>query len=102
MLPPVLTERECTLFNFWLDNQVQNGMVYEGELLCRICTLPTTYRAQLYHYAYHLAKRDSVVISITDESCSLWISLRSPNLEYLKAQNIDKSVIHELIESFLD
>lgn len=102
MLPPVLTEEECVLFKFWFDNQVQEGMVYDGELLCQICTLPATHRAQLYHYAYHLAKRDVVVISITDESCHLWISLRSSNLGYLKTQHIDESVIHNLIEAFLD
>ncbi|NET10438.1 MAG: hypothetical protein F6K16_38205 [Symploca sp. SIO2B6] len=99
MLPTVLmAEDEINLFHFWLDDKIQDGISYNGEIFCCLCTLPPKYRAQLYHYACCLSQKDSVVITLADQQCSLWVSLRSPNLGMLKTQKIDESTIDELFE----
>ena len=102
MLPPVLAEGEYSSFNFWMGEDIQQGISYEGEMFCCLCTLPLDYRAQLYHYACRLMKTDSVVITVSDNHCRLWVSLRSPNLGNLKAQCIDEASINEILELPID
>ncbi|MEM9216928.1 MAG: hypothetical protein AAGD25_21585 [Cyanobacteria bacterium P01_F01_bin.150] len=102
MLPSVLMDGEFSLFHFWLDGDVQDGISYEGDIFCCLCTVDSEYRPQLYHYACHLMQKDSVVITVSDEHCSLWISLRSPNLGHLKSQCIDEERISEFLELSID
>ena len=102
MLPPVLMEKEFSLFHFWMDETVQDGLSYDNELFCRLCTLSSEYRAQLYHYACRLGQKDSIVITTSNAHCSLWVSLRSPNLGHLKAQQIDEDSINEFLELSID
>ena len=102
MLPPVLVAGEYSSFNFWLEQDVQDGISYDGEMFCCLCILPIDYRAQLYHYACRLIKNDSVVITVSDSHCRLWVSLRSRNLGTLKAQCIDEASISELLELPID
>lgn len=52
-------------------------MYYRNELFYRLHTVDLGNRARLYHYACKLAQRDRVVVSASDHSCSIWMSLRS-------------------------
>jgi len=90
VLPTVLTEGEFSQFRFWLDDEVQDGLCYEGEMFCRLFTVSTTYRAQLYHYACQFCKKESIVITLAENHSSLWLSLRSPNLSRFKAKAMDE------------
>ena len=53
-------------------------MYYRNELFYRLHTVDISNRARLYHYACKLAQRDTIVVSASDISCSIWVSLRSP------------------------
>lgn len=56
---------------------MQDGMYYRNELFYRLYSIDLKHRARLYHYACKLAQKDVVVVTSTDVSCSIWISLRS-------------------------
>lgn len=99
MLPPVLMEGEFSIFNFWLEQDIQDGLSYDGELFCCICTVSIDYRAQLYHYVCRMMKKEIVVFTITDEHCQLWMSLRSSNLGNWKSQCIDEARLDEFLAS---
>lgn len=62
-------------------------MYYRNELFYRLHTVPLNLRARLYHYACQLAQEDQVVVTVIDDACSLWVSLRSPNAAALSSQN---------------
>lgn len=102
MLPPVLMEGEFSLFNFWLDQDIQDGLSYDGELFCCICTVSIEYRAKLYHYACRVLKKETVVFTISDENCRLWMSLRSSNLGNWKSQRINEAHLDEFLEFPVD
>ena len=102
MLPPVLTAGEYSSFRFWLGQNIQDGISYDGEMFCCLCTLSIDYRAELYHYACHLMKNESVVITVSDNHCQVWVNLRSLNLGNLKSQYIDETSIHEFLELSTD
>ena len=79
MLPPVIDEENLFPFKFWFNNSIQEGMYYRNELFYRLHSIEIRHRARLYHYACRLAQKDTVVIvSATNTSCSIWLSLRSP------------------------
>lgn len=102
MLPTVLTEGEFSQFRFWLDDEVQDGLFYEGEMFCRLFTVSTTYRAQLYHYACQCCKQESIVVTLAESHASLWLSLRSPNLSQFKASAMDHSSLEDVAELSLE
>ncbi len=56
-------------------------MCYRNELFYRLHSIDIRHRARLYHYACRLAQRDRVVVSATDASCSIWVSLRSSHVQ---------------------
>lgn len=79
MLPLVVKENSLFTFKFWFNDQIQEGMNYQQEMFCRLCTLAPQCRAQLYQFGCKLTQNGTpVVISITDQHCSLWVSLRDP------------------------
>ncbi|MDB9518412.1 hypothetical protein PN466_15820 [Roseofilum reptotaenium CS-1145] len=79
MLPLVVKENTLFTFKFWLNDQIQEGMNYKQEMFCRLYTLRPQFRAQLYQFGCKLTYNGTrVVISITEQHCSLWVSLRDP------------------------
>jgi len=86
VLPPLLDELKYTPFKFWFEGVVQDGLYYQNELFCRLRSAPAERRAYLYQEACRLARDNAVVFTIGDRHCSLWVSLRSPNLADLKQQ----------------
>ena len=87
MLPPVISEADCRPFKFWFNSRVQDGMSYEGELFYRSQTVGPSDRASLYLQACKLTKQTQVAVTAAENSYSLWISLRNPNL--IPADNAD-------------
>jgi hypothetical protein len=86
VLPFVVDESKILIFKFWFDNTVQDGLSYQGELFCRVQTLNLRYRPQLYHLGCKLSQQGtSVVISSGIDTCSLWISLRDPDIKTMLA-----------------
>ncbi|NJO42351.1 MAG: hypothetical protein HC769_19695 [Cyanobacteria bacterium CRU_2_1] len=79
VLPPVIHEGEYNLFKFWFNNSVQDGVYYHNELFYRLQTVALNHRAQLYHQACKLAQHDTVIVTTSMDTCSVWISLRSPS-----------------------
>lgn len=55
-------------------------MYYRNELFYRLHTVDIANRARLYHYACRLSQQSAVVVTASDERCSIWVSLRSPNV----------------------
>lgn len=81
MLPEILEERRIQTFKFWFDGALQDGAHYHNELYYRALTVESEKRTRLYHLACKLnEKGGSVVVSISDNQCSLWISLRNQAL----------------------
>jgi hypothetical protein len=78
VLPPVIPEGELFPFRFWLNGSFHNGMHYRSELFYLLYTADAQYRSQVYHYACKLAQNNTIVISMTEASCRIWVSLRSP------------------------
>ena len=96
MLPPVIEEGEYSPFKFWFEHTIQDGMYYQNELFYRLHTISSESRAQLYHYACQLAQHDYVVVTLTDDECSIWVSLRSPNITAL---SLRKQALPEFVYS---
>lgn len=84
MLPPVIDEGEFFPFKFWFQGSIQDGMYYRNELFYRLHTVDINHRARLYHYACRLSLRDEIVVTATDTTCSIWVSLRSPGASNLR------------------
>lgn len=83
MLPPVIHEGDTFPFKFWFNGSLQDGMYCENELFYRLHSVDVQHRARLYHYACQLAQRDVLVVTTSTTQCSIWVSLRSPNVTAL-------------------
>jgi hypothetical protein len=87
VLPPVIEEGNAFPFKFWFNNSIQDGMYYRNELFYRLHTIGLEHRARLYHYACKLAHHDTVIVTTTNDRCSIWVSLRSPSATALNMRN---------------
>ena len=78
MLPKVLPESRVQVFKFWFNGVLQDGTHYSNELYYRALTVESTRRTRLYHLACKFSEQQAgALVSIADDQCSLWISLRS-------------------------
>lgn len=81
MLPKVLSESQVQVFKFWFNGALQDGTHLYNELYYRALTVETKNRTRLYHLACKFSQqRAGAIVSIADDQCSLWISLRSQML----------------------
>ncbi|MEM9451224.1 MAG: hypothetical protein AAGA75_22175 [Cyanobacteria bacterium P01_E01_bin.6] len=87
VLPAVLEEENYSLFKFWFEDRIHDGLYYRHELFYRLQTLSVEFRAQLYHSACQLAQQEPVVVTVTSDTCSLWVSLQNPNDMMIKRRN---------------
>lgn len=80
MLPLVINEQKIFTFKFWFDGSIQDGMYCQKELFCRLQTFEARYRAQVYQLGVKISQHQDtlVAIALSSETCSLWVSLRSP------------------------
>lgn len=78
MLPKVLPESRIQVFKFWFNGALQDGAHFANELYYRALTVETDKRTRLYHLACKFSEQQAgALVSIADNQCSLWISLRS-------------------------
>jgi hypothetical protein len=81
MLPKVLPESRIQIFKFWFNGALQDGTHYGNELYYRALTVEATKRTRLYHLACKFSEQQAgALVSVTDDQCSLWISLRSQRM----------------------
>lgn len=81
MLPKILKESEVQAFKFWFNGALQEGLHYENELFYKALAVEAAKRTRLYHLGCKLAEKGgSILITVTDQSSSLWISLRNQEL----------------------
>lgn len=79
VLPLLVDEKKIFAFKFWFNGTIQDGMSYQQELFCRLQTWEIRYRAKVYRLGCKICKDDTpVAIALSDTTCSLWVSLRSP------------------------
>lgn len=87
VLPPVIDEGKVFPFKFWFDDQVRDGMSYKNELYCRLGTVERVLRVQFYQYACKLSQQESVIVTTTGKTFSIWLSLRSSTVTAQKLWN---------------
>ena len=88
MLPKILEERRIQVFKFWFGGALQDGFHYQNELYYRALTVESEKRTRLYHLACKLSQQGGVVlVSIRDDQCSLWISLRNQSMVHQAMEN---------------
>ncbi|WP_216351429.1 hypothetical protein [Leptolyngbya sp. 'hensonii'] len=81
MLPLLVDEEDIFIFKFWLDNNIQDGMLYRNELFRRLREYDIAQRPQVYHLGCKLSQKALIVLSFTENKCSLWASLRDPEMQ---------------------
>lgn len=90
MLPKVLPESQIQVFKFWFNGALQDGTHQYNELYYRALTVEGVKRTRLYHLACKLSKQQAdALVSVADDRCSLWISLRS---QMMAAQLVQQRV----------
>ncbi|PZO41291.1 MAG: hypothetical protein DCF21_06640 [Leptolyngbya sp.] len=78
MLPKVLPESQVQVFKFWFNGALQDGTHHYNELYYRALTVEAEKRTRLYHLACRFSEQQAgALVSVADNQCSLWISLRS-------------------------
>lgn len=55
-------------------------MFYHNELFYRLQTVAADQRPKLYQQACRLAQHSAVVVTTSEQNCSMWLSLRSNQL----------------------
>ncbi len=88
MLPKVVRETDVHVFKFWFNGALQDGLHHDNELFYRALVVDTEKRPRLYHMGCKLSEQGgTTLITITDQSCSLWLSLRGQDLLTQVQQN---------------
>lgn len=77
MLPRVIDEDQIFIFKFWFNGNIRQGMYFQNELYCKLQTFDIQQRSHVYQLGCKLTKKNAqVVLTCTQETCSLWGSLR--------------------------
>jgi hypothetical protein len=81
MLPKVLPESKVQVFKFWFNGVLQDGTHYYNELYYRALSVNADQRTRLYHLACKFSEQKAeALVSVANDKCSLWISLRSQKI----------------------
>ncbi|MEO1095134.1 MAG: hypothetical protein AAFX01_09560 [Cyanobacteria bacterium J06638_28] len=84
VLPKVVFEREVQLFKFWFNGALQEGIHFANELYYRLQEKPAPLRSRLYQIGCRLSRNGAdVVLTISDDRCSLWANLRNQQVAAL-------------------
>ncbi len=88
VLPLVLSESSVFIFKFWFNGELRDGMCHHNELFCRLRTFNAKERAKVYHLGCKLAQQYQLIaLTSADMQCSLWVSLRDPQVESILQQS---------------
>jgi hypothetical protein len=78
MLPKIVRETDLRIFKFWFQGALQDGLHYQNELFYRALAVQLCHRPRLYHLGCKLSEKGGItLISMAEDSSSLWLSLRS-------------------------
>jgi hypothetical protein len=103
VLPLVIDEKKLLIFKFWFEDHIQEGMSYKGELFCRLQTFPVTLRPQVYQFSCRLLRQGTLVaLTSGSETCSVWVSLRDPQVKALVAEAEAGELCHILLPTSLN
>lgn len=77
MEPLVINEKLVSLFKFWRDGQIHDGMGCRNEIFSCLRSADLRKRQQIYDLGWALAQEGvQVVITVSDAKYTLWSSLR--------------------------
>ncbi|GEM_PF-2884533 len=87
-MPPVLIEKIVSLFSFYLDSQIQQGMRHKFELYRLTLEFQPNDRLKAYQQALELTQAGlDVVITVSKNRYVVWTSLRSSFSEQSPTQS---------------
>lgn len=76
-LPLVIHEQQVTLFKFWFDGTLCDGLRFRNELFRRIYQLDECYRDRVYALSYALTERNiPVIILYSNRAYTVWVNLK--------------------------
>lgn len=76
--PCVVAEQQITLFKFYMDQAVQDGMMYKNELYRLARQFSADSRLDAYRLGCELLEQGvPVVISVSKQQYRVWICLRN-------------------------
>ena len=79
--PCVLTEPQLTLFKFYSDQSVQEGMTYGNKLYRLAKQFVAGDRQAAYRYGFELVSQGvPALISVSRQRYVVWMSLGSPSV----------------------
>ncbi|MBD2256096.1 hypothetical protein [Pseudanabaena sp. FACHB-2040] len=77
MEPLVINEKLVSLFKFWFDGQIYDGMGCRNEIFSCLRVADHRKRQQIYDLGWALAEEGvQVVITVSDSKYTLWSNLR--------------------------
>lgn len=77
--PPVIAEQQITLFKFYRDQAVQDGMTYGNELYRLARQFSPNHRLDAYRFGCELLEQGiPTIVSASKQRYIVWISLRNP------------------------
>ncbi|XHX77376.1 MAG: hypothetical protein RBJ76_23500 [Stenomitos frigidus ULC029] len=80
MEPLLVNEKLVSLFKFWANGKLQNGMRCSNELFRQVRTFTFDQRQKVYSLGWALAERGiRTVITWSLQGYALWVCMRSPN-----------------------
>lgn len=78
LAPYVVPEQRVTLFKFYMDQTIQDGMTYRNELYRLAKEFGSDDRLEAYRFGYELIGQGaSPLISVSKHRYRVWISLRN-------------------------
>lgn len=75
----LISDNLVTLFKFWADGKIQDGMRHGNELFRQVSVFQTKQRQQAFDLAWSLSQEAlPLVITASPYNYTVWVSLRSP------------------------
>lgn len=74
---PLFSENQVSLFKFWFDGDIREGLCHRGELFRHSCTVASSQASQVYALGQRLVCEGvEVVITCSNDRYRLWTNLR--------------------------
>jgi len=81
LIPSVIIEEQVHSFNFYLGEEMREGMRYRNELYGLINSFDTGSRLQAYQFACELILSSAmVIVTVSKQRYAVWLNLRSPQM----------------------
>ncbi len=78
LAPYVIPEKQVSLFKFYMDQTIQDGMAYGNDLYRLVKEFEISDRLKAYRFGYELIGQGiSPLISVSKNRYRVWVSLRN-------------------------